>query len=288
MAKQVAAALLVAVLVGCNGTKIPTLTPPSTSAATTERPADGIPVGGAKFDTYELSDLISDRVPAPNISTMRNNPVFALGTLYARVALPGKTCDDPDTSAWKFARLLSLRSEKCEVETKPSADQLVSKKVKGGGAATFKALIGDVTMDAEAAFEFFISEPVSAYFKDSMRCFDQESLKKYNLPPRTCEVFWISGVTLTQVSYRSYRQLKGTADAAFAVVKIDGNAYYNTDDTQTRYLMTVDPIEVSQEFQRKGAFLTKVLATRGLVEGSRLAPDQRARHVAKYFTPDEP
>lgn len=178
MAKVLEAVLLVWALAGCNGTRIPAVSSPTVPVT----PTDALPVGGAKFDSYGLSDLIADRVLAPNITTMRNNPVVALGTTYARVALPGKTCADEADTAWKFVRLFSLRSRKCEVETKPGGDQLVSKKVKGGGGASFKLLLGSVSADAESAFELFISEPVAAYFKDSAQCFDDEALKTMTLP----------------------------------------------------------------------------------------------------------
>jgi len=248
------------------------LPPPAAQPA--PPPGFHLPVGGSAFDSYEWQDMLVDRTLAPNISSLKNNPVYALGVVYARVALPTKTCSDTGAGDFKFVRLPSIQKKGCEVESKPASDQLVNKRVKGGAKSTFKFLLGDAAVDGDYAFEFFISEPVSAYFKNVQGCLDEGALARLALPDRVCEVRWIAGVVLTQVATRTYKELKGEAAAAFAVVKIGGSGYYNTSDTTNHFIMTVDTLETSQYFKRdsRTTFLVRARAGTPLTKNATPVP----------------
>jgi len=208
-----------------------------------------------EFETY--AGPLHDREPAPAISSYRQNPVAALGSVFVRVARDGKTCKSKDAADFTYQRLLEppLRSD-CKSNIYPAGD-LITKRVEGKATAELGYLIGSAAGDASYAFEFFISEPTSASFENPSKCTDSVSISAVELPTQTCEVRYIVGVVLTQITFRTYRKVEGKTENAFSVVKIGSSVYGNTTDIDNKFIITVDALNVSPFFVSEGGFLKR-------------------------------
>ncbi len=209
----------------------------------------------AKFED-EFNDPFKDRAFAPNISSYRDNPGGALGSIYVRMAKDGKTCGSQEPTDFKFDTIFapSLTSS-CKIIPATRTD-LITKKVQGGQAASIAYLVGDVAASREFAFELYLSEPMAAVYDNWQECIDVKKVAQARLPERTCEVRFIKGIVLTQFSWRTYTSNSEHATAAFTVAKIGGNTYYNATDIITKSILTVDTANLSPQFTKNGDFYT--------------------------------
>ncbi|WP_205525832.1 hypothetical protein [Pyxidicoccus trucidator] len=201
------------------------------------------------LEDYTYEQMIGNRFPAPAISSLRNNPSYALSTLYVRKARrEGVSCDSPDAGDFEFERLFKHQLAGCEVDSRPGIDALTLKKVTGQAALSFQHVVGGINSSADHAYEFSISDPVIAAEKDPAKCANIVEIMRQRLPARTCEVRYITGVVLTQITSRELKEVKVEGQAAQSVVQIGGKFFGATTNIVNKFDMTVDALPVTQYF----------------------------------------
>jgi hypothetical protein len=206
------------------------------------------------LEDYTYAEMIGDREPAPSSSALRNNPEFALSTIFVRVAKrPGTRCDSDKPEDFKWERLFKHQLDSCVIDARPNTVALTIKKVSGQAAASFAHLLGGVNASSEYAYEFSITEPVVAVEEDPSKCFDAQAIMKMRLPQRTCEVRYITGAVLSQITSREFKEIKAEGSVASAV-QLSGKAYGATDNVVNRFALTVNTIPASQYFLERPAF----------------------------------
>lgn len=210
------------------------------------------------FDTFE--EPVKPENLAPNIKAYYTNPAGALGGVYILKAKPGKTCADSKPGELEADSLPPPSLPKgCKVNTSSELN-LISKKIHGGTSAELKYFVGEAGASTDYAFEFFMSRPYSASFDNATSCVAVSEIMQMELPARTCEVRFIKGVMLTQLTYRTYVNDSTKTQNAFTALNLGGTAYYSVSDMITLPLLSVDSYTLEQFFARDdrgGGFLRR-------------------------------
>lgn len=199
-----------------------------------------------------------DRTPAPAISSYRQDPVSALGSIFAKVAKPSKTCLSTDATDYEYRRLIEQKPATCQSKTYPAAT-VASMLVDGKTATNIEYIVGKASANAEYAFEFTVSEPVTAALLNTEECVIDTKIDALKIPVQTCDLQYIAGVVVTQVSYRQYRKLEVDASASY-VMKVGGQAYGSSEQLVNKWYMTVDTLDLTRFFGQNTTtgFLEKV------------------------------
>ncbi len=198
----------------------------------------------SEFKVYD--GPFEGRVPAPGISSYRQDPINALGSIFAKVAKSGATCSSTNADDFEFVRLVEQRPETCQSKAYP-ASTVAQMLVDGKTAASIEYIVGKTGVSAEYAYEFIVSEPITAVLVDTSKCLVSTQIQALRLPARTCDLKYIAGVVVTQVSYRQYRKLAVQGDASY-VVKVAGEAYGSAEQLTNKWYMTVDPLDLTRFF----------------------------------------
>jgi hypothetical protein len=213
-------------------------------------------IASRQIETYVSP--FGDRVFPPKMSSIKLDPGLALGTLFARVALPGKTCDSNSVEDFRAARLRDVRNKdddsQCKVKDMAPLS-LAMKRVKGGGSAELSAIIGEVAAKGEYIFELGISEPTAAVFESVSDCIDENEFSKIVLPAQTCEVSYIVGAVTTQFTYKKLKSYTADMKGSFSMVNVGGQIYCEEGDTEAKTVLTVDILDISSYFPKKNGFL---------------------------------
>lgn len=187
-----------------------------------------------------------DRTPAPAISSYRQDPVNALGSIYAKVAKPSKTCSSTDVSDFEYRRLIEERPDGCEPQVFP-AITVARRFVDGKAAAEIDYIVGKAALGADFAYEFIVSEPVTATFRSTGKCIVETKIDALRIPHQTCDLRYVAGVVVTQVSYRQFKRLQSDVSASY-FVKVGGSVYGSSEEIVNKWYLTVDTLDLTRFF----------------------------------------
>jgi len=196
----------------------------------------------------QWKDPFRGRILAPNISSYRQNPSAALGTVFVRVLKDtSSSCMSEDTNAYDYKRLLDHRTDACKESIYPPSS-LITKVVSGSSTTDLKFIFGELAGKSEYAFELFVTEPVTAVLEQPSQCVNLSELTKTQVPSGTCQINYITGVVVTQITHKSYIQSETSGGFNYSAIKLNGNLYTSNKNISNNYVITVDMVDVTNEF----------------------------------------
>lgn len=196
-------------------------------------------------ETYD--SIFQDRYLAPNISSFYSTPENVLGIIWFKKHKAGKDCSSANKDDFTTQRYLDYKEKKCSIEKLPPK-ALDFAIVKGGGSTNMALIVGQTAANAEYAFEVNTSEPGGAVFKSASECMNLGEIKKISVPNDTCQVLYTAGVVQTHFLYKTFTKFNGNLQAAYGAVTVGGETYVTTETGSNRYLLTVDPIDITHLF----------------------------------------
>lgn len=231
-------------------TSIPT--PPSAVPEQTPDP-NSVPFQQLKnLEFQNFAGAIAGTIP-PEMSSYRYDPALALGAMFERVlkgSATENTCDSTNANDFELRRIVSLATlPECEPQRSEPNQKFEERIVKGGANAKINHLVGEAGLEAEYAFEFLVSNPAAASYPGNQVCVDTVKLTQFPPSPRTCEIYFVNGATLSQITYRQYAKVDVNAKYN-AIVTVEGTAYGSSSHMQALLVLTADFISLGNWFAR--------------------------------------
>jgi hypothetical protein len=224
--------------------------------------------------------VVKGTIP-PDMSSYNYNPELALGAMFEKVLKANavsNSCASTNADDFELRRIANVPPPSGCVATLSEPNHKAEERiVRGGANAKVNHLVGEFGLDAKYAFELLVTTPLAASYPASQQCVDEEKVKLMSTEPRTCEIYFVTGATLTQVTFRQYNEVTGSANYN-ALITVDGQLYGSTSYMQSYPILTVD-------FFSLGRFLERDEA--GFLVPPTVAEAEAAVELIQNLTPEE-